>query len=102
MTPSTAPTPATAKAAKTIIAAVESDEPPAFLRLCNDALRTHRRLAAARLDTIQTNLVEPHHNHRHLHCAGGCRQSQAGALVWPNLPLASEAAMSEDASGVRR
>jgi hypothetical protein len=54
MTPSTAPTPATAKAAKTIIAAVESDEPPAFLQLCNDALRTHRRLAAARLDTIQT------------------------------------------------
>jgi hypothetical protein len=46
--------PATAKAAKTIIAAVESDEPPAFLRLCKDALRTHRRLAAARLDTIQT------------------------------------------------
>jgi hypothetical protein len=35
-------------------AAVESDEPPAFLRLGNDALRAHRRLAAARLDTIQT------------------------------------------------
>jgi hypothetical protein len=35
-------------------AAVESDEPPAFLRLGNDALRAHRRLATARLDTIQT------------------------------------------------
>ena len=30
------------------------------------------------------------------------RVSQAGALVWPDLPWASEAAMSEDASGVRR
>jgi NAD(P)-dependent dehydrogenase (short-subunit alcohol dehydrogenase family) len=43
-----------AKAAKAIIAAVESDEPPAFLLLGNDALSTYRRLAAARLDTIQT------------------------------------------------
>jgi hypothetical protein len=43
-----------AKAAKAIITAVGSDEPPAFLLLGNDALRAHRRLAAARLDTIQT------------------------------------------------
>jgi NAD(P)-dependent dehydrogenase (short-subunit alcohol dehydrogenase family) len=43
-----------AKAAKAIITAVESDEPPAFLLLGNDALSTYRRLAAARLDTIQT------------------------------------------------
>jgi hypothetical protein len=28
--------------------------PPAFLLLGNDALSTYRRLAAARLDTIQT------------------------------------------------
>jgi NAD(P)-dependent dehydrogenase (short-subunit alcohol dehydrogenase family) len=42
-----------AKAAKAIVAAVESDEPPAFLLLGNDALNTYRRLAAARLDTIQ-------------------------------------------------
>ena len=42
-----------AKAAKAIIAAVESDEPPPFLLLGNDALATYRRLAAARLDTIQ-------------------------------------------------
>jgi NAD(P)-dependent dehydrogenase (short-subunit alcohol dehydrogenase family) len=42
-----------AKAAKAIIAAVESDEPPAFLLLGNDALATYRRLATARLDTIQ-------------------------------------------------
>jgi NAD(P)-dependent dehydrogenase (short-subunit alcohol dehydrogenase family) len=41
-----------AKAARAIIAAVESDEPPAFLLLGSDALRTYRRLAAARLDTI--------------------------------------------------
>jgi NAD(P)-dependent dehydrogenase (short-subunit alcohol dehydrogenase family) len=41
------------KAAKAIIAAVESDEPPAFLLLGNDALNTYRRLAAARLDTIE-------------------------------------------------
>jgi NAD(P)-dependent dehydrogenase (short-subunit alcohol dehydrogenase family) len=41
------------KAAKAIIAAVESDEPPAFLLLGNDALSTYRRLAAARLDTIK-------------------------------------------------
>jgi NAD(P)-dependent dehydrogenase (short-subunit alcohol dehydrogenase family) len=43
-----------AKAAKAIIAAAESAEPPAFLLLGNDALSTYRRLAAARLDTIQT------------------------------------------------
>jgi NAD(P)-dependent dehydrogenase (short-subunit alcohol dehydrogenase family) len=41
------------KAANAIIAAVESDEPPAFLLLGNDALSTYRRLAAARLDTIK-------------------------------------------------
>jgi NAD(P)-dependent dehydrogenase (short-subunit alcohol dehydrogenase family) len=43
-----------AKAAKAIIAAVESHEPPAFLLLGNDALSTYRRLAAARFDTIDT------------------------------------------------
>ena len=43
-----------AKAAQAIIAAVESDEPPAFLLLGSDALSTYRRLAAARLDSIQT------------------------------------------------
>jgi NAD(P)-dependent dehydrogenase (short-subunit alcohol dehydrogenase family) len=43
-----------AKAAKAIIAAVESDEPPAFLLLGNDALSTYRQLTAARLDTIDT------------------------------------------------
>jgi len=42
-----------AKAAQAIIAAVESDEPPAFLLLGNDALKTYRRLATARLDTIE-------------------------------------------------
>lgn len=42
-----------AKAAKAIIAAVESDEPPAFLLLGNDALKTYRRLAEARLETIE-------------------------------------------------
>jgi NAD(P)-dependent dehydrogenase (short-subunit alcohol dehydrogenase family) len=42
-----------AKAARAIIAAVESDEPPPFLLLGNDALSTYRRLAAARLDTIK-------------------------------------------------
>ena len=41
-----------AKAAKAIIAAVEADEPPAFLLLGTDALDTFRRLTAARLDTI--------------------------------------------------
>ena len=41
-----------AKAAKAIIAAVESDEPPAFLLLGNDALNIYRRLAEARLDNI--------------------------------------------------
>jgi NAD(P)-dependent dehydrogenase (short-subunit alcohol dehydrogenase family) len=41
------------KAAKAIIAAVESDEPPAFLLLGNDALKTYRRLAEARLATIE-------------------------------------------------
>ena len=42
-----------AKAAQAIIAAVEADEPPAFLLLGNDALSVYRRLAAARLDTIE-------------------------------------------------
>ena len=42
-----------AKAAQAIIIAVESDEPPAFLLLGNDALNTYRQLAAARLDTIE-------------------------------------------------
>jgi NAD(P)-dependent dehydrogenase (short-subunit alcohol dehydrogenase family) len=42
-----------AKAAKAVIAAVESDEPPAFLLLGNDALKTYRRLAEARLETIE-------------------------------------------------
>ena len=42
-----------AKAAHAIIAAVESDEPPPFLLLGKDALSTYRRLAAARLDTIE-------------------------------------------------
>jgi NAD(P)-dependent dehydrogenase (short-subunit alcohol dehydrogenase family) len=42
-----------AKAAQAIIAAVESDEPPAFLLLGNDALKTYRRLATARLDAIE-------------------------------------------------
>ena len=42
-----------AKAAQAIIAAVESNEPPAFLLLGNDALNTYRRLAEARLDTIK-------------------------------------------------
>jgi NAD(P)-dependent dehydrogenase (short-subunit alcohol dehydrogenase family) len=41
------------KAAQAIIAAVESDEPPAFLLLGNDALKTYRRLATARLDAIE-------------------------------------------------
>ena len=43
-----------AKAALAIITAVQSDEPPAFLLLGTDALTTYRRLAAARLDTIET------------------------------------------------
>ena len=42
-----------AKAAQAIITAVESDEPPAFLLLGKDALSTYRRLAEARLDTIE-------------------------------------------------
>jgi NAD(P)-dependent dehydrogenase (short-subunit alcohol dehydrogenase family) len=42
-----------AKAARAIIAAVESDEPPAFLLLGNDALDTYRGLAEARLDSIK-------------------------------------------------
>jgi NAD(P)-dependent dehydrogenase (short-subunit alcohol dehydrogenase family) len=41
------------KAAKAIITAIESDEPPAFLLLGNDALKTYRRLAEARLATIE-------------------------------------------------
>ena len=43
-----------AKAAKAIIAAVESDDPPAFLLLGSDAVNIYRRLAEARLDTIMT------------------------------------------------
>ena len=43
-----------AKAAKAIIAAVESDDPPPFLLLGSDALNIYRRLAEARLDTIMT------------------------------------------------
>jgi NAD(P)-dependent dehydrogenase (short-subunit alcohol dehydrogenase family) len=43
-----------AKAANAIIAAVESDEPPAFLLLGSDALSTYRRLAGARMDTIDS------------------------------------------------
>jgi NAD(P)-dependent dehydrogenase (short-subunit alcohol dehydrogenase family) len=42
------------KAAKAIIAAVESDSPPAFLLLGKDALSVYRQLAASRLDTIET------------------------------------------------
>ena len=41
-----------AKAAQAIIAAVEADEPPAFLLLGTDALTTYRRLNQARLDLI--------------------------------------------------
>lgn len=41
-----------AKAAQAIITAVESEEPPAFLLLGNDALQTYRRLDEARLDAI--------------------------------------------------
>jgi NAD(P)-dependent dehydrogenase (short-subunit alcohol dehydrogenase family) len=41
------------KAAKAIIAAVESNEPPAFLLLGNDALNIYRRLAEARLELIK-------------------------------------------------
>jgi NAD(P)-dependent dehydrogenase (short-subunit alcohol dehydrogenase family) len=41
-----------AKAALAIIAAVEADEPPAFLLLGSDALTTYRRLDEARLDLI--------------------------------------------------
>ena len=48
-----------AKAAQAIIAAVESDEPPPFLLLGNDALSTYRRLAAARLDTIRSGSTSP-------------------------------------------
>ena len=43
-----------AKGARAIIAAVESDDPPAFLLLGSDALNIYRRLAEARLDTIMT------------------------------------------------
>jgi NAD(P)-dependent dehydrogenase (short-subunit alcohol dehydrogenase family) len=41
-----------AKAAQAIITAVESEEPPAFLLLGNDAVQTYRRLDEARLDAI--------------------------------------------------
>jgi NAD(P)-dependent dehydrogenase (short-subunit alcohol dehydrogenase family) len=43
-----------AKAARAIVAAVESDDPPAFLLLGSDALNVHRSLAAARQDAIET------------------------------------------------
>jgi NAD(P)-dependent dehydrogenase (short-subunit alcohol dehydrogenase family) len=43
-----------AKAARAIIAAVESDDPPAFLLLGSDALSVYRSLAAARQDAIET------------------------------------------------
>jgi len=43
-----------AKAARAIITAVESDDPPAFLLLGTDALSTYRRLNQARLDLITT------------------------------------------------
>jgi NAD(P)-dependent dehydrogenase (short-subunit alcohol dehydrogenase family) len=43
-----------AKAARAIITAVESDEPPAFLLLGNDALGAYRMVAAARQDSIET------------------------------------------------
>jgi NAD(P)-dependent dehydrogenase (short-subunit alcohol dehydrogenase family) len=42
-----------AKAAKAIMTAVESEQPPAFLLLGTDALTTYQRLAAARLDAIK-------------------------------------------------
>jgi NAD(P)-dependent dehydrogenase (short-subunit alcohol dehydrogenase family) len=41
-----------AKAARAILEAVESDDPPAFLLLGSDALNNYRRLATARLDEI--------------------------------------------------
>jgi len=41
-----------AKAARAIIAAVENDDPPAFLLLGSDALTTYRRLNQARLESI--------------------------------------------------
>jgi hypothetical protein len=52
-TPHRAPNPAIPpKAAKAIIAAVDSEQPPAFLLLGNGALNTYRRLTEARLDTL--------------------------------------------------
>jgi len=42
------------KAAQAIIAAVENDQPPAFLLLGTDALTAYRRLNQARLDLITT------------------------------------------------
>ena len=42
------------KAAQAIIAAVQDDQPPAFLLLGTDALTTYRRLNQARLDLITT------------------------------------------------
>ena len=67
----------------------------------------------ARLDTIETwEHITTSTDIDIANCAGRllsldeadfcCRLSQAGALVWPDLPWASEAAISEDASGVRR
>jgi short-subunit dehydrogenase len=43
-----------AKAAQALIAAVESDDPPAFLLLGSDALSTYRRLVEARLEAIRS------------------------------------------------
>jgi hypothetical protein len=48
-----------AKAAKAIIAAVESDAPLAFLLLAKDALSVYRQLAASRLDTIELGSTSP-------------------------------------------
>jgi NAD(P)-dependent dehydrogenase (short-subunit alcohol dehydrogenase family) len=42
------------KAATAILAAVETDEPPAFLLLGSDAIDTYRRLAQSRLELINT------------------------------------------------
>jgi NAD(P)-dependent dehydrogenase (short-subunit alcohol dehydrogenase family) len=57
------------RAARAIVSAVESDEPPAFLLLGTDALSTYRRLAAARSEsitawedvTVSTDIDADHH-----------------------------------------
>jgi NAD(P)-dependent dehydrogenase (short-subunit alcohol dehydrogenase family) len=48
-----------AKAARAIIAAVEDDQPPAFLLLGTDALTTYRRLNQARLDLSRPGKTTP-------------------------------------------